>query len=187
MKSIDIIHDEHRALASVLQAMRFVVDEVEAGRLKPDFRLLAAMVDYITRAPEKLHHPKEDTALFPRLMARSPEARALICKLEEDHALGYRKTVALLQSLIHYMAIGPVVLPEFAAIVRDYLEFTWEHLNDEEEKLMPLARRDLLPEDWAAIDAEFAQNFNPYEGVGGEFADLFRDIVNHTPAPYGLG
>ena len=74
MKTIDIIHDEHRALASVLQALRFIVGEIRSGKTQPDFRLLAAMVDYITQVPDKIHHPKEDDYLFPRLPSRSAEA-----------------------------------------------------------------------------------------------------------------
>ena len=60
MKSIDIIHGEHRALASALQ---------------PDFRLLASMVDYITQVPDKVHHPKEDNYLFPKMR---PVTRSLL-------------------------------------------------------------------------------------------------------------
>lgn len=187
MKSIDIIHDEHRALAAILQALRFVIGEIAAGRSEPDFKLLAAMVDYITRVPDQLHHPKEDEVLFPRLHDRSPEARPLIEKLQADHRDGYRKTTELLQALIHYQSIGTPAFANFAAIVEAYLDFNWQHLNEEEGQLLPLARRDLSAEDWAAIDAEFAKNFDPYAGEEGEFGELFRQIVNLTPAPYGLG
>lgn len=187
MKTIDIIHDEHRALASILQALGFVLDEIAAGRREPDFKLLAMMFDYITRAPDHIHHPKEDDVLFPRVYERSPEARPLIDKLQEDHRVGYKKTVELLQALIHYQSIGA---PAFAALHRTaqtYLAFNWQHLNEEEGQLLPLARRDLSADDWAAIDAEFAKNFDPYAGEEGEFGELFRQIVNLTPAPYGLG
>ena len=97
MKTIDIIHDEHRALASVLQGLRFIVDGIRDGKMQPDFRLLAAMVDYITRVPEKVHHPKEDDYLFPLLCRRSEKAAELIDTLEKQHSEGYRMTNALLQ------------------------------------------------------------------------------------------
>ena len=76
MKTIDIIHDEHRALAAVLQGLGFVVKGIREARFAPDFRLLTAMIDYITQVPEKVHHPKEDRFLFPRLRSRSPKAAA---------------------------------------------------------------------------------------------------------------
>ena len=187
MKTIDIIHDEHRALASVLQGLRFIVDGIRDGKMQPDFRLLAAMVDYITRVPEKVHHPKEDDYLFPLLCRRSEKAAELIDTLEKQHSEGYRMTNALLQALIHYQSTGSAAFPEFEALVREYIDFNWKHLNLEERELLPLAREVLSEQDWKELDTEFCANFNPYTGAEGEFEELFRKIVNMTPAPYGLG
>lgn len=187
MKTIDIIHDEHRALASVLQALRFVVGAIRSGKLQPDFRLLAAMVDYITQVPEKVHHPKEDDYLFPALRRRSAKAAELIAVLEQQHSDGYRMTVALLQALIHYQSIGVAGFDAFDTLVQQYLDFNWRHLNQEEAELLPLAREALTEADWQELDAAFSANFDPYAGAEGEFADLFHRIVNMTPAPYGLG
>ena len=72
-KSLDIIHDEHRALAAMLSGLRGLVASIEAGRLKPDFELMASMIEYIEMVPEKVHHPKEDTYLFARLRERRGE------------------------------------------------------------------------------------------------------------------
>ena len=187
MKTLDIIHSEHQALAAVLQALRFVVEEIRGGKLKPDFRLLAAMVDYITQVPDKVHHPKEDNYLFPRLRNRSIKAAELIALLELQHGEGYRMTAALQQALIHYQSIGEKGFAAFDTLVQQYLDFNWKHLNREEAELLPLARTALSPEDWKEVDAAFSANFDPYAGAEGEFADLFHRIVNMTPAPYGLG
>jgi branched-chain amino acid transport system ATP-binding protein len=187
MKTIDIIHDEHRALASVLKALRFVVEQVRAGRLQPDFRLLSAMVDYITLVPEKVHHPKEDRFLFPKLRERSARAAALIDTLESQHVEGYRRTVALVQALVHYQSIGQRGFAAFDELVQQYLDFNWDHLNLEEATLLPIAREALSDADWAEVDAAFAENFDPFSGLDGEFRDLFHRIVNMTPAPFGLG
>ena len=46
-KSLDIIHEEHRALAAMLSGMRTLVAGIEAGRIKPDFDLLASMIRWI--------------------------------------------------------------------------------------------------------------------------------------------
>ncbi len=187
MKSIDIIHAEHRALASVLQALRSVVTEIRAGKLQPDFRLLSAMIDYITQLPEKVHHPKEDQLLFPKLRSRSAKAAELIAILEEQHLEGYRMTVALMQSLIHYQSMGSAGFAAFDALVQQYLDFNWKHLNLEEKELLPIAREALSADDWKELDAAFSANADPFSGAKGEFDALFKKIVQLTPAPYGLG
>ena len=66
-KALEIIHDEHRALAAMLNGMRTIAVGIRDGRLKMDFGLYAAMLRYMEEVPEKLHHPKEGEYLFARL------------------------------------------------------------------------------------------------------------------------
>lgn len=187
MKSIDIIHAEHRALSAVLKAFHFVLDGIRDGKLKADFELLAAMIEYITEVPDKLHHPKEDDYLFVKVRERLPETAALLDKLERDHAEGARRTQALREALDTYRTAGHPGFAAFEATARVYLDASWKHLVVEERELLPLARKGLFPEDWASIDAAFAANKDPWAGPAGEFATLFRQIVTLVPAPYGVG
>lgn len=187
MRTLDIIRNEHQALAAVLQALQFVVGDLRACRRPPDFVLLAAMIEYIAEVPEKVHHLKEDRILFPRLRERSPAAAKLIDELESEHGEGQRLTGALKDALIRYQAEGPAAGPPFGEAVQGIVDFNWRHLRREERELLPLAERCLLPQDWAAMDAEFAANGDPYAGPDGRFAGVFRKIVHLTPPPYGLG
>jgi branched-chain amino acid transport system ATP-binding protein len=186
-RSIDIIRSEHRALAAVLSAFKAVVDGVDHKQFAPDFTLLSAMLVYIDEVPEKLHHPKEDLYLFERLRRRSPEACALIDRLEREHTEGYALTQDLARALIKYQGTGEAAFPQFRDCVARYLDFNWRHLNCEEDELLPLARRDLTPEDWAAIDVAFAANFDPWSGPNREYTALFDRIVDMAPAPIGFG
>ncbi len=87
-EAIRIIHDEHRALAAVLQGLLHLVTEIDEGRMQPDFRVLAAMLHYIDAFPEKLHHPKEDEFLYRLLRARLAEPLPLLDELEAEHVRG---------------------------------------------------------------------------------------------------
>ncbi|MCB1713731.1 MAG: hemerythrin domain-containing protein, partial [Candidatus Competibacteraceae bacterium] len=70
-----------------------------------------------------------------------------------------------------------------------YAGFQWAHMNKEEDVILPLAEKALLPSDWAEIDAAFSSNADPMVGVSTqrEFRELFRRVVNLMPAPMGLG
>jgi hemerythrin-like domain-containing protein len=186
-KSLDIIHDEHRALAAMLNGLRTLVVGIEAGRLQPDFDLMAAMIQYIDEVPEVVHHPKEDQYLFAKLRQRSPEALSCIEELESDHAQGKARIKALSDALTAYRNAGAEGLPAFKLALTIYLEQEWHHMNTEEDKIFPLARQHLTDEDWAAIDAAFLANGNPWEGPSKKYAALFTKIVNVAPAPVGLG
>lgn len=187
MKAIDVIHAEHRALVAVLQAFRVVLDGIRDGEFKPDFQLLAALIEYITEVPDKLHHPKEDDYLFVKVRERIPEAAKLLDTLEAQHAEGARGTSMLRGALVHYQVAGDAGFVEFDKTARIYIDASWNHVNTEEAQLLPLARQFLSADDWAAIDAAFEANKDPWSGPTGEFRTLFSRIVKMVPAPYGVG
>lgn len=186
-KSLDIIHEEHRALAAMLGGMNAIVSGIEAGRLKPDFDLLADMIRYIDEVPEKVHHPKEDQYLFAKLRLRSTEALPYIEQLEMEHQQGDARIGVLRSALEAYRKAGDAGLGGFKMALGVYLEQEWRHMNTEENHIFPLARKHLTAEDWMEIDAAFLANANPWAGPAGEYAALFSKIVNTAPAPVGLG
>ena len=98
-KSLDIIHEEHRALAAMLSGLRTLTTAIEAGRLKPDFDLMESMICYVDELPEKVHHPKEDQYLFAKLRLRSSEALPIIEQLEAEHLQGEARINALRSAL----------------------------------------------------------------------------------------
>lgn len=188
MKSaIEIIRSEHHALAAVLSGLSAVVDGIAAGKFEPDFTLLAAMIEYVTEVPEKVHHPKEDGYLFPALRKRSVGAAAIIDDLEGEHRIGPDRIAALKATLDDYRTVGAAGLPAFRDAVKAYVDFQWQHMSKEEKHVLPLAREVLTTEDWAAIDAAFAANDNPWEGPSGEYKQLFTRIVTIAPDPIGVG
>jgi len=186
-KSIDIIHDEHRALAAMLSGLRSLAQGIESGRLKPDFDLLAAMIQYIDKVPEKVHHPKENQYLFAKLRPRCAEAGPIIDELEEDHRQGSARIAELEAALAAYRRSGEAGFAGFREAVNGYIDHEWQHMNTEEHKIFPLAKAFLTDEDWAEIEAAFSANDNPWQGAAGEYAALFSKIVNTAPAPVGLG
>jgi hemerythrin-like domain-containing protein len=188
MKSIRIIQDEHRSITAIIEGLRQVLAEVEAGRAAPDFDLLYAMFRYIEAFPERLHHPKEDDFLFARLRLRRPDAAPLLDALHAEHVHG-RQAFAELRAALDLYRQDLQTLPAFVERVERYSHFHWRHMRREEDEVLPLAAEALTGEDWAAIDAAFASNDDPVVGVSAsrEFRALFRRIVALAPPPLGVG
>ena len=188
-EAIRIIHDEHRALAAVLQGLLHLVAEIDEGRMKPDFRVLAAMLHYIDAFPEKLHHPKEDEFLYRLLRARLAEPLPLLDELESEHVHGRTLIEGLRAALDRFQAEGGASFPPFRDAARAYAEFHWTHMRKEEDEILPLAARTLTDDDWATIDAAFTSNSDPIVGTPAsrEFRTLFRRIVHLAPPPIGVG
>jgi len=188
MKAIAIIQDEHRAITAVVEALRHIVAEIDAGRMTPDHALLGALFDYIEQFPERLHHPKEDDFLFARLRVRRPDVAPLLDSLTHEHEVG-RERFAELQAAWERFRADPGALKPFVERVERYAQSQWLHMRREEDDVLPLARQALTTEDWDAIDAAFASNDDPVVGIPASraFRELFRRLVAIVPPPYGVG
>lgn len=92
-------------------------------------------------------------------------------------------------ALTHYELEGATAFQPFFDMVETYAKFYFSHMGTEEDVVLPAAIEFLTPDDWAAINAQFAANADPL--AGGEYKEgfdkLFSLIVNITPAPLGLG
>ena len=188
MKAIAIIQDEHRAITAVIEGLRHVLAEVQAGRMAADQGLIGAMFHYIETFPEKLHHPKEDHFLFARLRTRRPDAGLVLDALEAEHEIGRERFVELKAKWERFRE-DPAALEALVEGVERYAHFHWRHMRREEDEVLPLAAKALTEEDWTAIDEAFASNSDPVVGVPASkaFRELFRRLVAIAPPPWGVG
>lgn len=187
-EAIQIIKDEHSAIAAVLYTLRYLVKRMGEEGDAPNFPLLRAILDYIVAYPDRWHHPKEDDYLFAAVRRRTPEANGLIDSLEAEHRLGYPMIADLQARLLAFQA-DAAQAPAFYELAERYVELEWNHMRKEEDALLPIAERCLTPEDWAHIHAAFQENDNPLFGLKPkEDAErLYRRILALAPAPIGLG
>lgn len=187
-EAVSILKSEHRSISAVLHGLKQLASDAQDAKVRPQFAVFRAMLRYIDEYPERLHHPKENDHLFASLLARAPGTRALIEELEGEHLRGAALIRELERALVLFEDGWPAGAREFQAAVDAYSDFHWKHMRKEEDELLPLAERHLVPEDWKAIDAAFAANADPIAGMRErDFEQLFSRIANLAPAPIGLG
>ncbi len=187
--TLTVIEQEHQALSAMLRSMSLLLAQARRERHLPDFDVLRAMLFYVDEFPERLHHPKESQLLFPKLRARAPEVAAVLDRLDADHARGEKAIRDLEHALLAFEVMGDSRREAFEQALARYLDFYLQHMALEEHEVLPAARRTLTEADWAELDAAFAANRDPLTGhePSDEFRPLFQRIVNHAPAPIGLG
>jgi hemerythrin-like domain-containing protein len=175
--TLTIIRQEHAALAAMLRSLPLLLEHHRRQQTLPDFGLLRAMLFYVDEFPERLHHPKEDELLFPRVRQRCPELASTLDQLERDHAL------------LAFEVLGEPRREAFERAVQGYVDFYLHHMSVEENEVLPAAQRRLAAADWAVIDLAFAANRDPLTGHEPDdvYRPLFARIVNTAPAPVGLG
>jgi hemerythrin-like domain-containing protein len=189
-ESIRIIHDEHAALAAMLQSLRMMVQRGPAQEPENFFDVLRAMLFYIDEFPERLHHTKETELLFPPVRARAPHLKDTLDKLDKDHAHGEATVRDLQHQLLAWELLGESRRAAFEQSVKRYLDFYLDHMRLEETVIMPEAEKVLTADDWKALDAAFATNCDPLTGKYPRdpiYDRLFTRIVMRAPSPIGLG
>jgi len=147
-----------------------------------------AALDYITQFVDRMHHPKEDDFLFRLLRLRSAEAADVLDALEADHRQGPDNLVQL-RAKLTATAQGQLPSAELAVAIQRYTDGLKGHIKSEEKHVLPLARKVLLPQDWAEIDKAFLNHSDPVFGdqAKAEFRELFHRIVSLAPDSVGMG
>jgi hemerythrin-like domain-containing protein len=186
--AIGIIRDEHRSLAAVMHAWMHALATAREAGAAVDVALMRAIVRYVQQFPVKLHHPKEDEHLFRRLRERTTSCHAELDELERQHQRDTQLVAALAQQVEALAATDGQARVQATRALEDevgrYAAFLWDHMGREEGVILPAAQRHLLPADWAAIDAAFADNRDPnFRGdTEKEYRQLFSRIVNLVPS-----
>ena len=188
--TLRIIREEHSALSAMLRSILLLLARHRRDGTLPDFAALRAMLFYVDEFPEKRHHRKESELLFPKLRARTPLARDLLDRLDEDHARGERRIRDLEHELLGFEMVGEPRREAFETAAQRYVDFYLAHMAVEEKEILPLAERMLTSADWAELDEAFTANRDPLTGhhePEPNYRALFTRIVNVVPAPIGLG
>jgi hemerythrin-like domain-containing protein len=187
--TLQIIRDEHAALAAVLRSLAMMLERGPLDEPERFFDVMRAMLFYIDEFPERLHHPKESDLLFPRLARVAPELMPVIGRLEIDHMKGESKVRGLQHLLLAWELIGESRRAAFMEAAKEYVAFYQEHMRIEETQIMPAAEKLLKPADWEMLDAAFEGSRDPLAGGLREpcYDRLFTRIVMTAPAPFGVG
>ena len=188
-EALRVIRAEHQALAAMLRSLTMLIKMARDRRERPPFDVLRAMLFYIDEFPERLHHPKETTLLFPKLRERRPDLAAVLDALDQDHHRGEASVRELQHRLLAYELLGDERRLAFEAAAERYVDQYLRHMAAEESEVLPAARDALSAADWALLDAAFADNRDPLAGndPSGAYAPLFQKILQTAPAPVGLG
>lgn len=82
---IDVLVQEHERFAKLLGLLEAQVRRFGKGD-EPDYELLQDIFFYMTRYPDRFHHPMEDLA-FAEIARRVPAARRHVEELRRQHRM----------------------------------------------------------------------------------------------------
>jgi hemerythrin-like domain-containing protein len=156
VEAIEVLRAEHRCISRMLDCFERVTELAHAtGRLEgaASAELLALFVHFA----DGLHQRREESYLFPRLLARarSVEERIAIGRLCGDHERERQCLRQLNEGLLAAIYGHASDLAEFLREAKAFVRLHRSHLLEESQRLLPLAERVLQPEDDARLLAAF--------------------------------
>ena len=148
-----------------------------------------AIINYLDKYSEKLHHPAEDKFLFSVLKEKTDKCDQVIADLESEHAKGEQRIASLTKALKSLEAADSNGAELFDLAVREYAGFYWQHMMQEEKLIFPLAKEVLDNNDWDRLEKGFSANKDPIAGgsVVQSMDALLKLIVDIAPPPIGNG
>jgi nucleotide-binding universal stress UspA family protein/hemerythrin-like domain-containing protein len=177
--AIAVIRDDHRAMAAVLHAWTQALGNARQAGKPANSQAMRDVLAYMAGFPLKVHHPKEEHSLFPKLRARTHALDAELDELERQHTRDHTlmdELAAIVKSL-EQAANEQDAITETRRLeqaVTRYAEFHWEHMGREEAVVLPGAQKHLTDEDWAEINADFHDG----KDGGRDYRQLMAKIIS---------
>jgi hemerythrin-like domain-containing protein len=147
------VHDMvvvHRAFRRELTLIPDAVRRVRPG----DTRRAAVLAQHgrLLLDALHLHHTGEDELLWPKLLDRCPPDTAMVNRMEGQHEIVDHSIERLRPALERWVAEArPAVTEEVAAAFDRLAGALFEHLDEEERLVLPLAARHLTQPEWDEI------------------------------------
>ena len=156
---IDSLRRDHANMELLLQILEQEIAVFDHPD-RPDFDIIAGVVDYFRSYPAQCHHPKEDL-LFAKLKARDPEGAAGIIDIEAEHGQAARRLERFARLVDEVLDDQQIARGVLDAAVREFVEHERRHMELEERELLPNALASLHAEDWADLDTRLADTRDP--------------------------
>jgi hemerythrin-like domain-containing protein len=173
MRAIDVLREEHHRIAQLLDCLEQVLAQAHAqGHLDagPSTEILALFEHFA----DGRHQQREETCLFPRLLARarSVEERIAVGRLCGEHEEERHSLRSMVTRLLGAVYGDKMELQEFLREGVRFLRLHRAHLAHEDSMLLPMAEELLQTEDEAFLLDAYAE----LDAYGPSLADTAARI-----------
>ncbi|MGQ2999415.1 hemerythrin domain-containing protein [Variovorax sp.] len=182
--AVQLILEDHQALATVLRALGDSVEQARRSARRPDFDELRAMLFYLDEMPARMHHASESELLFPKIRERCPALRPVLARLEAEHERGESSVRELEHALTAWELMGEVHRESFQLLLQTHATVYLGHMEVEESYVLPVAADYLSPADWRELAEALARQRGDTDAAMTQgHRALFARITARTSCP----
>lgn len=173
---IERIRREHGYMARLLAILRSKLHQLK-NEQGVNYTLLREIVDYLGSHSETVHHPKED--IIYRYYIEHYGQQNEIENLEKEHSELSAITHDFLD--IVDMILQDAVVPQHVFIeqLEAFISSQKQHLELEEQSILPLISQTFTIADWQAVEAQWSQSED--DPVFGEtIAEQYQQLAQRV-------
>jgi hemerythrin-like domain-containing protein len=182
----------HRALRREIRLLEELIAAVAPGDVKRSAVLASHFADIRTGLTN--HHQGEDELLWPPMLTRVGPERDIILRMETEHEQVFETLTAAAALVTQWAPTADAETRDrVVAALEEHRIVLFEHLDDEETHLLPLAERFLTAKEWAKLGDHFVLStpklkLLKFFGIVMEDADEREQatLLNGMPAPARL-
>jgi hemerythrin-like domain-containing protein len=149
MDTVTTLSTEHAAILQVLEQAEQAASAAAQGIPVPA-GIFQDVQEFLMVFVDRCHHGKEEGELFPRLQ---PDYAALVEQLEDEHTTGRQLALTYAQAVQSYQPGNATTGAALAAAARAYADFLRQHIDEENEHLLPVVEQALEAEDQHLVAA----------------------------------
>ncbi len=169
---IERLSQEHRNIEKLLTIFERELKVFDRG-VRPDFKVIRALISYFELYPEVYHHPQEDL-VFAKLKIRDPAAAAKVGDLAREHQRGADRLRRVADAVDSVLAGREIPQQDVDFIVHDFIEHERHHITMEDRDFFPAALKAFKPQDWMEIASALT---NPEDPLFSEAAEETFDAL----------
>ena len=174
--TIAVWRADHLNFAKLLDILEAQLQRLHTGD-EPNYELMLDIMFYMTHYSDLLHHPREDLA-FAKIKERDSSAGPLVDELARQHEF-IKECGEELVTDLDGIVNGSIISRERVELPgRNYIAHFRNHMQREEDEILPLAAMLLRDKDWSAIEATLQHREDPVFGTNAEqrYAALRHEI-----------
>ncbi len=166
MQATNVLRDEHQGILAMIAVVEAAAHRVGEGKeVPPDLFLSAA--DFFRNFTDQCHHAKEETQLFPALVAHGiPGRGGPIAVMLAEHEQGRALIRQLNEAAGRFAAGDRSAVPTLVQSALAYAELLRAHIQKENGILFPMADRVLSDGEQDTLYAAFDQIEKTHIGPG---------------------
>ncbi|MFM2480394.1 hemerythrin domain-containing protein [Celerinatantimonas sp. YJH-8] len=153
---LDSIQNDHTNIAMLLKVLEHKLDLIR-GEQAVKYKLIADIISYLRDYSDQYHHPKEDVIYDYFCKYRATDSQ-ISERLKDEH-IKLRELTLELGEVVELILLDAVIpLDQFSQKLERFISAQWDHLNYEEDEIIPLLKASLTEDDWRSIEQDWQHN-----------------------------